>query len=771
MTTEKRDDRQPHDDEYWAQRLAERKAQRAAAEEQARRGRRSQTSGQADAASSQRVARVSSATQPLQATPAQGASQARQGRRAQARAEASPSATSQASRAQARQGQAAQGSNRPRSAAGAGSQDGFATQGQLRQQSAAQQPARYDDLDDFPYEPLTPRVPGGQAPSSDDGYEWVEEKKRSKLPRIIGIVVLIVVIAAIALVASLGVSAFNLKDQAVDAAKYATALKSDIDGGDYTAATQDAKLVQSLCKQIEDEMSGPQWTVAGALPVVGNDVTAVKQLLEAADSAMGDTLMPLLATMQRYPLSDLIHDGTINVDAANALLDTLAGSLPSLVAAKSEIESLPEPSIPVVKELVDKLKDKIGSYFGALTSYGDTLESYQGLINLAKVVLGDGDRSYLLVAQNAAETRSTGGYPGAAGTLSITGGKISMGEFLDKVDAFGEDVPEGVEFTSEEQGLFGSDNHLTSADNFGIDPDFPRVAEVWLGAYEQANGESCDGVIAIEPSVIQDLLAITGSITLSDGTELDGDNATRVLQHDLYLKYFSDEDAYEDDSWADDAIDDMFAEAAQATFDKVMGNLNSKNLLKLADVFASSMADRTIFVWMADDAEQAKTAGANASGALSSSTTEPALGVYLNLRESSKLGWFLDAETSVEPLSTNADGSKTYRVTTVVSNALTKSELAATRTSDYLYNDDGDIYPIVYLYAPAGGSISDVETDANVEPDYATHEGHDVVWLYRPNVLPEQSITITYKVTTGAGATADLSVIQTPTLTSYRLAG
>lgn len=40
--------------------------------------------------------------------------------------------------------------------------------------------------------------------------------------------------------------------------------------------------------------------------------------------------------------------------------------------------------------------------------------------------------------------------------------------------------------------------------------------------------------------MVQDLLAATGdSFTLSDGTTIDGTNATKVLQHDLYWKYLS----------------------------------------------------------------------------------------------------------------------------------------------------------------------------------------------------------------------------------------
>ena len=69
-------------------------------------------------------------------------------------------------------------------------------------------------------------------------------------------------------------------------------------------------------------------------------------------------------------------------------------------------------------------------------------------------------------------------------------------------------------------------------------------------AYEAKHGESVDGVLSLTPTIIQKVLRISGPITLPDGTELNGDNATQMLQKDLYYKYLSSNSSYCRDSQA-----------------------------------------------------------------------------------------------------------------------------------------------------------------------------------------------------------------------------
>ncbi|MDR3559583.1 MAG: DUF4012 domain-containing protein, partial [Candidatus Pacebacteria bacterium] len=69
-------------------------------------------------------------------------------------------------------------------------------------------------------------------------------------------------------------------------------------------------------------------------------------------------------------------------------------------------------------------------------------------------------------------------------------------------------------------------------------PDFPTSAQKIAWFYEQAGGPTVDGVIAITPTVLQDLLAITGPIPMpSYGVTVDQNNFIPVIQYKVEVDY------------------------------------------------------------------------------------------------------------------------------------------------------------------------------------------------------------------------------------------
>ncbi len=82
---------------------------------------------------------------------------------------------------------------------------------------------------------------------------------------------------------------------------------------------------------------------------------------------------------------------------------------------------------------------------------------------------------------------------------------------------------------------------------------------------------------------------------------------------------------------------------------------------------------------------------------------------------------------------------------------------------------DGGMRAFVHCFAPAGGSITDIETSNGMyilEDVY-----HDLEVAYNLDVLLQRGepIEITYKITTAPGVETPLQVVTTPTLTKYRL--
>ena len=149
------------------------------------------------------------------------------------------------------------------------------------------------------------------------------------------------------------------------------------------------------------------------------------------------------------------------------------------------------------------------------------------------------------------------------------------------------------------------------------------------------------------------------------------------------------------------------------------------------------------------------------------------MGVYVNNYSYSKMDWFLDKRTSIDSAVENADGSTTYHVTTTLKNTMTSQEKA--EMPGYFQGHNGISQDIddevlrLYLYAPAGGSISDIKTSGSgsIEMNEATHDGLKVAWG-GVHMLLGQDIKVEYTVTTSKDSGhKELQVRTTPTAQTF----
>ena len=155
----------------------------------------------------------------------------------------------------------------------------------------------------------------------------------------------------------------------------------------------------------------------------------------------------------------------------------------------------------------------------------------------------------------------------------------------------------------------------------------------------------------------------------------------------------------------------------------------------------------------------------------SDTSAAPVAGVYVNNIRGSKLDWFLNKDVTVGSGKRNADGSWSYPVTVNLSSTMSEEEEASLP----LYvagvgrqaSDWNDERLTVLLYAPAGGTISDVETSGSAAfstaPEEHSHNGLQVFYGVL-ELLPRTDATVTYTVTTAAAAgDQPLTVRTTPT--------
>lgn len=171
--------------------------------------------------------------------------------------------------------------------------------------------------------------------------------------------------------------------------------------------------------------------------------------------------------------------------------------------------------LPATKE-TKEIKDLVGSF-----------EEFKSILGF------DWPKKYLLVFQNPSESRATGGFIGSVGILTIDKGKIESIKLNDVYNIDGQltgniEPPRPIKKISSSWSLHDSNWFF----------DFPASAEKINWLYGKAGGETMDGVIAINPKVVLDILKAIGPVKIEKyGVELTENNFIELTQTQVESEY------------------------------------------------------------------------------------------------------------------------------------------------------------------------------------------------------------------------------------------
>lgn len=594
---------------------------------------------------------------------------------------------------------------------------------------------------------------------SNHSHHSSHHKKAGKIKkkRII-ITVIITIIVILGLGGTFG--AIAAKREITDIKQQATVLKTDLKNVLSALKAQDADSTIAACDQLDIALDNinatldkPLWKTVYKVPKFKGYIDSVEKLLSLVDEASNDIARPTAAVFAEYPLSELKVDDGFNITIINAYLSLLEDIEPKI---DDIVYSMNQVNLPM------GLNSMISDYSAQIASMTGSYDNLKEFLPLFQTFIGDGsDRTYLLAAQNSSEIRASGGFPGSVGTIRIRDGILRIGDFNSVYNVLSTYTPSAAGITDEELELFGS--WMNGPRDACFDPDFERVAYIWALAYEQKNSEHVDGVVSMTPAIIQNMLGYIGNVTLSDGTELTGDNATQVLQYDLYYRYLNARASAN----SNDYVDSLFAETAKATMAKLVSDFDVKKAGDYYKVFSDGAKNRTVMMWMEDASEQELVKNAGCSGGLNDNPENPETGVYFSISDPCKLGWFLNIDTQISDSTVNSNGSSTYDVNVTFSNILSDDDKV--NAGGYILGSyGGTITGYIHIFAPAGGTISDVEMSNGGIMNTGSYHNLDVAYRFGNSIRPGSSITVTYKVTTAPGVTNPLRVSSTPTLQNYR---
>src|SRR5262249_11139145 len=125
-----------------------------------------------------------------------------------------------------------------------------------------------------------------------------------------------------------------------------------------------------------------------------------------------------------------------------------------------------------------------------------------------------GERRYLVVAQNPAELRGTGGIWGAYAIMTFRNGRLTISDtspIQTLADPPAAAVPAPSKDYARNYDQFGG---AASWHNVNMTPDFPSAAQAALANYRVGEGARLDGVIAVDPYAFRSMLAVTGGVSI-----------------------------------------------------------------------------------------------------------------------------------------------------------------------------------------------------------------------------------------------------------------
>ncbi|MGK9147399.1 DUF4012 domain-containing protein [Plantibacter flavus] len=540
------------------------------------------------------------------------------------------------------------------------------------------------------------------------------------------------VLLVVAVVAWIGVRALLAKGELEAAVPLAQTVREQVVADDPATAGKTARELAAHARSAAALTSDPIWRAAEIVPWLGPNLSAVRELAGATEDVAVGAITPLV-NLSGSLSPELFKpvDGAVPLQPVIDAQDDVRKADDALAGAAGRVRAIDaDPLLAPVRSAVDQLRP-------VLTETADTVDAARRAIDLLPAMLGaDGPRTYLVMFQNPAEPRASGGNPGALALVGTDGGRISLLQQASTADfpRFPEPV---LPLTTETAGIYGN---LTGRflQDVTLTPRFQQSAELASEMWFQRFGTRVDGVLSIDPVALGYLLEATGPIALATGDQLTSENASTLLLSEVYNRYpaGAEQDAF-------------FAAASGAVFDRIASG--SFDPSKLIGALAHAGTERRVLLWNADDAEQALLDGTSLTDLLPTAEQAPdTFGVYINDATGSKMGYYLDVETSTGVTQCGSDGRLLGLQLTLTNTAPAD---AASTLSDYVTGagqvgvTPGNFRFNVVVYAPPGSMPGGVQRDGAMLPVQLATDGEFPVTQFVVELAPGETTTVDVGVT------------------------
>src|ERR1700722_10428698 len=479
--------------------------------------------------------------------------------------------------------------------------------------------------------PVTEDSTAKDGPGNDGPWSSRGRRRRSRRFRITVRVVIGIVIAW--LICSAVITLIGLRD-ASRAMQYLQQAKSDLSASEVTtsAPENDLREAHQEFAAASGLLDSPILGPAAVLPVVGRQVTSVRDLAKAA------TQVSNIGIQAVGTLRGVINAPHKSGPARIAALDNLSSLALKTDKQLSTINPGPDGRLlPPLADRYDQFVDQVNQIRARLQHAYAVASSLGGILK--------GPSTYLLLVSNNAEMRAGSGMFLNVGTLSFDEGHVKLGTLYDTGTI---PVPKGdVKVTGDLAARWGWLLPGEDWRNLGLTPNFNQIGPVAVSMWQAVEHQKVQGVIAIDVEALAQLLEVTGPVTLADGESVSSSGVVELLLHDEYenLTYSSPLIQQERES--------RLGSLAKATLDAVQDR--SLDLKTLATAMSTATSGRHIELW----SSQSQAENAWVEGGVAGELGSNSLMAAVLSRSGTKLDQYLSVSCSLSISGKSGTGSGT----------------------------------------------------------------------------------------------------------------
>ncbi|MBI2008535.1 DUF4012 domain-containing protein [Candidatus Amesbacteria bacterium] len=373
----------------------------------------------------------------------------------------------------------------------------------------------------------------------------LEPKKLPKWPVITGAV--LIVLSAFAFFAVF-LPAKKLVASLSQLKIIANGVSGQVKNQDLPGIKSQLEQVKSQLDKVKSDFSAFSWV--GYIPLINNYYRDGRHIFVAADELLAagnltlDAITPYADVIGLKGLSQTGDGAKTAEDRINFVINTLDKIKPQLAqigshldAARLEVDQVNSRRYP------QKIRPKITSAISLLDQAATLVNEAKPLLSSAPYMLGiDSVRKYLILFQNDAELRPTGGFITAYAIIQVDKGKISLVQSND-IYTLDEKFTPKIPAPDPIKKYLPKVPYWNLRDQ-NLSPDFKVSMDTFHPNYLLTKSPKIDGVIAVDTQLLVNLLKVTGPIGVPGfgNYSAENDNRCNCPQVFYELEKFADQE-------------------------------------------------------------------------------------------------------------------------------------------------------------------------------------------------------------------------------------